>query len=219
MSTLPLVNTPGNQAISSVGGASSIPLKMDDMISSASDAKDLNIIQDFLKKGGEHFGHDTSKWFQDAVDTFHDKSVSSSSNSASSYKSNEEALYELAKKDPDYLDAYINYMLEREFLDRQMEFEARMSNTAYTRAFQDIKNAGYNPWLMLQSGAGAGASTPSVSAGSISANTLGSKVSRENNKRTTETSRENNIRSNKVKMLGNILNMITRIVSMGFIAS
>lgn len=46
----------------------------------------------------------------------------------------------------------------------QMEFQERMSNTAYTRAVSDMKNAGLNPMMMF--GGGSAASSPGGAAGS-----------------------------------------------------
>lgn len=53
-----------------------------------------------------------------------------------------------------------NIALQRE----QWAWEERMSNTAYFRAVQDMKNAGINPMLAVSQG---GASTPSVSAATV----------------------------------------------------
>lgn len=50
----------------------------------------------------------------------------------------------------------------------QKRYEQDLDNSAVTRRTQDIKNAGLNPWLALQSGIGAAASSSGGSAHSIS---------------------------------------------------
>lgn len=50
----------------------------------------------------------------------------------------------------------------------QLRYEQDLDNSAVTRRVQDIKNAGLNPWLALQSGIGAAASSSGGSAHSIS---------------------------------------------------
>lgn len=51
------------------------------------------------------------------------------------------------------------------------DWEKMMSDTAFTRQMNDIKNAGYNPYLAL--GAGNGAAVPSGQAASSSATSVG----------------------------------------------
>jgi len=49
----------------------------------------------------------------------------------------------------------------------QKRYEQDLDNSAVTRRVQDIKNAGLNPWLALQSGIGAAASSSGGSAHSV----------------------------------------------------
>lgn len=55
---------------------------------------------------------------------------------------------------------------------KDRDWQEYMSSTAYQRAFDDIKAAGYNPWLILDRGSAAstpGGSTASASSGYYSA--------------------------------------------------
>lgn len=49
---------------------------------------------------------------------------------------------------------------------KQRDFEERMSSTAYTRAIEDIENAGLNPSMLYANGGSGQASTPSSASAS-----------------------------------------------------
>lgn len=53
--------------------------------------------------------------------------------------------------------------MNQDTAQKQMDFQAYMSNTAYTRAVADMKNAGLNPMMMF--GGGGPASTPAGASG------------------------------------------------------
>lgn len=67
--------------------------------------------------------------------------------------------------DKAWLEKYIDNMFNQEMVNSARQYETEMSNTAYSRAFNDIKGAGYNPWMLLNQSA---ASTPSVAAATSS---------------------------------------------------
>lgn len=57
-----------------------------------------------------------------------------------------------------FLNGLMSYRNAKKLMDRQNQFVERMSNTAYSRATSDMRNAGLNPALMY--GNGNAASTP-----------------------------------------------------------
>lgn len=62
-----------------------------------------------------------------------------------------------------WLEKYYEAMYSQLSTQSARAWEEQMSNTAFSRLADDIKAAGYNPWIALQSGYGQ-ASTPSVAA-------------------------------------------------------
>lgn len=77
--------------------------------------------------------------------------------------------------DMDLLKYELDYNSAEAKKDR--DWQEKMSNTAYSRAFEDIKAAGYNPWLLLDRGASA--STPGGSSASASSGIYSAKKQRE----------------------------------------
>lgn len=62
-----------------------------------------------------------------------------------------------------FVNSMMSYNNAKKLMDRQNEFTERMSNTAYSRATADMRNAGLNPALMY--GSGSAASTPTAGSG------------------------------------------------------
>lgn len=133
-----------------------------------------NLVEDTLKAVEENAtpsynplvqaGNESSGRIDDAMQSFHD----------------------LAMHNPDYMESYLKAEIERENTKQAQDWYQKMSDTSYSRAMEDIKKAGYNPYLVLNglNGAGSGSVSPAGS-GSVS----GSQVSamRENNMRDSAT--------------------------------
>lgn len=69
--------------------------------------------------------------------------------------------------DDAWLEKYLDDLLSQYNTQSARDYETQMSNTAFSRLVEDIKSAGYNPWMALQSGMNS-ASTPSVAASGTS---------------------------------------------------
>lgn len=74
--------------------------------------------------------------------------------------------------DTAWLEKYLDNLVARENASSARQYETEMSNTAFTRMINDIKSAGYNPWLALQGSNGA--STPASSASGMSSISMSS---------------------------------------------
>lgn len=83
-----------------------------------------------------------------------------------------------AEQDFNANQAQITREYNAEQAQLQRDFEERMSNTAYQRAFDDMKKSGLNPYLMYSQG---GASTPTGSTAQAQSATSTSKRVSQNN--------------------------------------
>lgn len=105
-------------------------------------------------------------------------SASEISDLLNSGKSPEEILRELASQDESYLGQYLETLISRQDTASARSFSEWMDSTKYSRAFEDIKKAGYNPWLALQGGLGVSGSQEYSAARTSSSNAFSLKSSR-----------------------------------------
>lgn len=132
---------------------------------------------------------------------------SSSSQVGPSFDEINDILSNLSKSDKDYMDTYLNWLMENYFVNSARSYDERMSNTSVSRMLADIKNAGYNPWLALQSNISS-ASNSGVNSGNVVSSTLSSKTSRKNNE---DTNRRAGIAS-IVSSVGSLIGSFVKII-------
>lgn len=82
-----------------------------------------------------------------------------------------------------YLEKLLDYNASLSSTASAREWQEKMSNTEFQRMMADIKNAGYNPWLALQSGVSGSGGFTTSSAGSPSSSASSQAVSERNNER------------------------------------
>ena len=96
-----------------------------------------------------------------------------------------------------YLEKYLDNIIARENTQSARDYEKMMSDTAVSRMMQDIKSAGYNPWLALQSSVSQASSGNGVAAGSSGINNA-----------SLSNSAKNNMTSNIFGLVGDVLRAV-----------
>lgn len=133
-----------------------------------------------LPSGGVVTGFNPNSGSNDFVDTLNTElhSQDDSSYNLDPSKDALSQLYELAQKDPAYMETYLQLLAERENTTNAQAWYEKMSGSQYQRAMDDLRKAGVNPWLALQSlgGAGAGSVQP---AGTWSTSPYANKISKQ----------------------------------------
>lgn len=102
-------------------------------------------------------------------------------------------LYEKTGNDA-YLEKMIDYAANLQATSSARDWEKMMSDTTFSRLVDDIKKAGYNPWLALQSGIGQ-TSSSSLGASSVPSSSASSQA----------TSTANSVRSTNAEIISNVI--------------
>lgn len=127
-----------------------------------------------------------------------------------------DAIKELAQYDNAYLEKYLDNLFNVEQMNSAREYDKMMSDTAFSRYVNDIKKAGYNPWIALQNGSGGQASAGGLShAASSSTSSSSQATSRYNQATKNQTAiitalynLTSSMASNMTSVLGQIINAI-----------
>lgn len=147
---------------------------VDDVVSGleTGTAGGLGVINQGLEPIVEHYDMGSSSdSFQDTIGGDATNIVASTSSPLSDYlkdhpgASGDELLRYMAGQNDEYGEKYMDYLLERESIDRANAYTAGREDTAYQRLVGDLRAAGLNPAMMFGSSA---STSSSGSAGTIS---------------------------------------------------
>lgn len=154
---------------SNVSSAGSIPASYNSISASdwLSQLKDsisggVNSFKDFLTGMFGNVGQSASDFFHSAEDY----NYNVVDHPASGNRDWEDIFSHLADSDDAWLEKWINWMMQSDMMQKQMDWQEYMSGSQYQRMINDLKAAGLNPWLALQGGV-SGSSYGSVSAPSV----------------------------------------------------